>query len=323
MLIAARVCAEIESPSSEGTTQLGHRTQKKFKTIKPTPSITPRDSHQPRLIQGRLLVGIPFNTASGLRSPCPRWSVKEPMESIETCLRDLSEVPMKSRKKLTKSRGREQTKGISPAAKQALVLEYLRKSRTCHTLKDLEKILPSVASINGMQVKDYIQALTDDSKLRVERIGSGNWYWVFCSEERKERERVLSALKKEYVSLDGSVRQMESGIEQAKKKQANERQNADYHESLLVKLEEMRAHILDLKAQESQFLAGGAAALERKCDESSDFRKQAEMWTDNIYILEEYIGKLSGENRETLVMIQREYYGSEYVEGEGLKELEF
>jgi len=33
------------------------------------------------------------------------------------------------------------------------IIAYLQKSRTAHNIKDLEKHLPSVASINGMQVK--------------------------------------------------------------------------------------------------------------------------------------------------------------------------
>lgn len=35
----------------------------------------------------------------------------------------------------------------------AAALAYLQKSRVAHTLKDLEKSLPSAAQVNGMQVK--------------------------------------------------------------------------------------------------------------------------------------------------------------------------
>lgn len=35
----------------------------------------------------------------------------------------------------------------------ASIVTYLQQSRTAHTIKDLEKQLPSVASISGMQVK--------------------------------------------------------------------------------------------------------------------------------------------------------------------------
>lgn len=37
--------------------------------------------------------------------------------------------------------------------KLASVITYMQKSCVAHSIKDLEKQLPSVASINGMQVK--------------------------------------------------------------------------------------------------------------------------------------------------------------------------
>jgi hypothetical protein len=42
-------------------------------------------------------------------------------------------------------------------AKLAAALTYIQKSRACHTIKDLEKHLPSVAQINGMQVKGTLK----------------------------------------------------------------------------------------------------------------------------------------------------------------------
>lgn len=60
-------------------------------------------------------------------------------------------------------------------AKLTAALTYMQKSRVAHTLKDLEKHLPSVAQINGMQVKGigspYSRAgrphlLTIDCRLR-------------------------------------------------------------------------------------------------------------------------------------------------------------
>jgi hypothetical protein len=44
-------------------------------------------------------------------------------------------------------------KTICNPTKLASVVTYLRRSRVAHSIKDLEKHLPSVASINGMQVK--------------------------------------------------------------------------------------------------------------------------------------------------------------------------
>jgi DNA-binding IclR family transcriptional regulator len=55
--------------------------------------------------------------------------------------------------------------------------------------------------------------------------------------------------------------------------------------------------------------------------ELAEFRQQALQWTDNIYVLEEYLRRLAGGDREVVEAILRECYGAEYVDGEGLREL--
>jgi hypothetical protein len=45
-------------------------------------------------------------------------------------------------------------------AKLTAALTYMQKSRVAHTIKDLEKHLPSVAQINGMQVKGMAASLS-------------------------------------------------------------------------------------------------------------------------------------------------------------------
>ena len=55
--------------------------------------------------------------------------------------------------------------------------------------------------------------------------------------------------------------------------------------------------------------------------ELAEFRQHALQWTDNIYVLEEYLRRLAGGDREVVEVILRECYGAEYVDGEGLREL--
>jgi hypothetical protein len=55
--------------------------------------------------------------------------------------------------------------------------------------------------------------------------------------------------------------------------------------------------------------------------ELAEFRQQALQWTDNIYVLEQYLHRLAGGDRELVASILRDYYGAEYVDGEGLREL--
>jgi len=83
----------------------------------------------------------------------------------------------------------------SHAQKLEMILDYLRQSATCHTLKELEKELPAAALITSMVVKDMIRELTDENKVKVEKIGSGNWYWSWASDEARERKKTIALLE--------------------------------------------------------------------------------------------------------------------------------
>jgi hypothetical protein len=66
-----------------------------------------------------------------------------------------------------------------------------------------------------MQVKDYLQALSDDNKIRVEKIGSGNWYWSFPSDERKSREAALEKAQEEHDKAAAIAADLQAKVDQA------------------------------------------------------------------------------------------------------------
>ncbi|KAI9375199.1 meiotic nuclear division protein 1 [Aspergillus egyptiacus] len=213
---------------------------------------------------------------------------------------------------------------LSKSAKQGLILSHLRSTRTCHTLKDLEKMLPSVASINGIQVKDYIQELTDDGKIRVEKIGSGNWYWCFGEDEKKERERQLSQLRKDVERVQASCKRTQADIVARKKEKASEKGGEEEWTALMQRKKELEEERNRLQAQWTVVsTTGEGKGVGQMMEETEEYRQRAQLMTDNIYVLEEYVRKLTGGDREILQAVQRECYGEEYVEGEGLRELDW
>lgn len=188
-------------------------------------------------------------------------------------------------------------------------------------------MLPSVASINGMQVKEYIQSLTDEGQLRVEKIGSGNWYWIFPSEEKRDKERVRDALLKEVGKAAKSVQELEEQMERVKKEREKDRK-ADQEDpnrrgELEERLGELERELKKLKEREQMVLKDGAGSVKRMREDVRNWKEMASLWTDNIYILEAYLEKLAGGDREVVEAVKRECYEHEYVEGEGLRELDF
>ncbi|KAJ5891494.1 uncharacterized protein N7473_007722 [Penicillium subrubescens] len=214
---------------------------------------------------------------------------------------------------------------LSKSDKQDLILTHLRATGTCHTLKDLEKTLPTVASINSIQVKEYIQALTDENNLRVEKIGSGNWYWSFGSDEKHERERQLAWVKADVEKARKSCTDAEAGLaaESTKRQQECDDTSCDAErETLQGKKANLREEMCRLQAAKmSATDSVSNKGVQQLQAELAGFREQALQWTDNTYVLEEYLRRLAGGNGELVEAILRECYGDEYVDGEGLQEL--
>jgi hypothetical protein len=100
-------------------------------------------------------------------------------------------------------------------AKLAIILAWFHKTAVAHSVKDLEKALPQVGSISGMQVKDYLQALSDESMIRVEKIGSGNWYWSFPSDVKKTKEAGLEKSQEEYDKANTTAMELQAKVDEA------------------------------------------------------------------------------------------------------------
>lgn len=52
-----------------------------------------------------------------------------------------------------------------------------------------------------MLVKEYLSHLVGESLLSVEKIGSGNWYWSFPADAKRQKLRVIAECKKELERL--------------------------------------------------------------------------------------------------------------------------
>jgi Mnd1 HTH domain len=213
-------------------------------------------------------------------------------------------------------------KSLPAAAKLQLIIEYFHKSLTVHNLKELEKALPTVASIHGMQVKDTLQALSDENKLRVEKVGSINWYWSFLSDERKSKQATLEKLVEERDKLDAVATNLTATIQ--REEDEKQRQNEESSESMdrsemETKYKELLLTSTELRAQLAKYSDNDPVEIQRKKDEILTMSASIETATDNIYSLEGYLLQMTND-RNTLESFRAENYGAEYVEGEGLRE---
>ncbi|KAH8731399.1 Mnd1 family-domain-containing protein [Phaeosphaeriaceae sp. PMI808] len=212
------------------------------------------------------------------------------------------------------------------AQKATTILAWFHKTALAHSIKDLEKTLPQVGAISGMHVKDYLQALADDNKIRVEKIGSGNWYWSFPSDDKKAKEAAVSKAQEEYNKANGTVAELQSKVDDAG---AARNEDDDVlmetgcdrkafitrHAGLTRQLEKLRTELAAYSKQDP-------VEVERKTTETQKACINAEKFTDQIYSMESWIKSQYSGDPETVLNIMKQLYNDEFDEEEGgLREL--
>lgn len=179
-------------------------------------------------------------------------------------------------------------------------------------------MLPSVASINGIQVKDYITGLLNENKIRMEKVGSNNWYWSFPSDEKRELENVQERLLKELNRLTKTVEQFEEELQKkqaAAKEEEGARDPMDIEEErrgLLERKAELSTEIERLQTQKAAFEDNGVSKIRQQTEEIIKWKQETEVWEDNISIMEKYLYKLAGGDRGLVEAIKRQCYGDDY-----------
>jgi hypothetical protein len=168
-----------------------------------------------------------------------------------------------------------------------------------YTIKELEKSLPGVASINSIQVKEYLQALQDESLIRCEKIGSGNWYWSFTSDAKKNKQKVLNDLKVQEETLAASIADKERQIEEimAKRQEDDEMldeggmdRNAlmEAHETLLKEMEGLDKHL-------ALYSDNDPTEVLKKVEDTQKLKNSAIRWSENIESLEAFLVTMNGD----------------------------
>lgn len=176
-----------------------------------------------------------------------------------------------------------------------------------------------------MVVKDYLQALSDEGLLRVEKIGSGNWYWAFISDAKKSKEDVLNALTAEESKLRDSIAEVErQTAEETSMREDDDEMLEDSgmdRDALLEAHGQLLKETAALEKKLKGYNMNDPTELLQKAKETELMKASAELWTDNIECIQSFLMELT-QDREQVGLMMQAACGDEYVVGEGLKELE-
>ena len=167
--------------------------------------------------------------------------------------------------------------------------------------------------------------MSDESKINVEKIGSGNWYWSFPSEDKKIREKALedaqSAHDKAAAVTDDLKQKLAEAQTQGEDEEDMLDNGAESREDLMAGKADLEAEIKGLQKQLFAYSANDPTEIERKKNEAGQYKIEAEQYTDDIYLMEGWFKKM-GHDEEVLKGLRMMLYGDELDEEEGiLKEL--
>jgi hypothetical protein len=175
-----------------------------------------------------------------------------------------------------------------------------------------------------MQVKEFVQALTDEGLIRVEKIGGGNWYWSFVSDAKKLKEDILSGLADEEAKLKASIADIDVQIEEETTARGEEDEMLEDgckdRTALLSVHETLRKENAMLVQELAGYSDNDPTEILRKAEVTKSFKASAEKWTDYIEGVEGLLKTLTGD-KVTVTQLMEKICGDEYVAGEGLKEL--
>jgi hypothetical protein len=176
------------------------------------------------------------------------------------------------------------------------ILEWFRDGMEAYNLKELEAKIPkAIAGVNGMQVKEYLQALADENLIKVEKIGSGNWYWSFRSDAKKIREATIYSLKAEEDRMIAAIADSERQIEEEMEKRHMDDEMVD--NGGMDRKALMEAHEALMKEKEcldnelALYSDNNPTDVLKKMEESAKLKRSAMRWTDNLESLESYLMK--------------------------------
>ena len=177
-----------------------------------------------------------------------------------------------------------------------------------------------------VHVKDYLQALLDDNKIKVEKIGAGNWYWSFEQEEKAQLTTQLERAEDEKKKTLLEIETIKSKLDEA----AKDREDDDDFSSVNGAMD--RKTTLEARSQLAKDVAllRNELALYRDSDPHvlneraralSEISANTARLTDNIYAMEKKVKEMVPDKQQAREL-KKQIYGDEFdAEEDGLREL--
>ena len=198
-------------------------------------------------------------------------------------------------------------KGKSAQDKRDIVLDIFHQTKEPWLLKDLEKTA-SRRGVVSMSVQPTVQSLVDDDLVKVDKVGTLNWYWSFPSEYSTMLENSIEKSCNESSSLSVTISKIQNEIE--------EEQNKNKENDVAHSNEDRRKAEMALKAAQDENAKLGRELekhvvsnleLQDKIAKKIDStRLSCNRWIDNLFVLQTWVNKKSGDKEATKAFFKQQ-----------------
>lgn len=177
-----------------------------------------------------------------------------------------------------------------------------------------------------LSLSDYVQALQDESKIRAEKIGSGNWYWSFVADDKIARQKALDTARAAYDKAVATDNELKAKLTeaQAQREQDDEAlgNGGESREAILGAKKRLETEVEAMRAEVATYADTDPTALEARVKDAEGWKVEADAFTDDIYSMEGWVREALGGAGEGFDALLQSIYDTQYdVEARGLVEL--
>ncbi|CAD2111669.1 meiotic nuclear division protein 1, putative [Plasmodium vinckei petteri] len=176
-------------------------------------------------------------------------------------------------------------KGKSNEDKKLILYDIMLESESFFILKELEALAPK-KGIRSIFVKDLVQQLIDDNKIKSEKVGAQNVFWILKTEESsilQNKYQELKDKKEEYDEMATVEKEIYAKLENSLSLKNDELKD------ILKEVKKVLDNIEIKKSELDKLKKTDIRQIEKMKIQSNFATESIERWNNNIFLLKQWI----------------------------------
>ncbi|KAJ9472643.1 Meiotic nuclear division protein 1-like protein [Diplonema papillatum] len=182
-------------------------------------------------------------------------------------------------------------KGLSDEEKQVKTLEYLHQVLEPTTVKDLIKVLPKAKGIPFNTVEEAVKMLVADNLAVLDKVGIQTLCWSFPATAGAQKQSALGRRQAAVAALQEKVAHAEETLARLKRDRGGAGGSSEERAGKMARYEALQAEDAALRVESAAVDEFSEASVEELAAEARTAIAQANLWTDNIFILAEHAAR--------------------------------